>query len=211
MLSLAYVLECDGYGRLILEVLSEPNEPRRLISGTTAILCDLDVCEEASVDVDVEVRTRSVEWRLDSGGSSVLVLVLVSSSLEAEERVLWERLLLWRSRSRSRSLSLLRELLRSRSGSFLRRRCESEEFNMANWEMAWSAGRCCDCVGRESRAGQGFCGLDHQRGYELAGLGVTGGHVARLRLSGEQLAMHPPGIRPKVRCGEGFAVLGAVL
>ena len=39
MLSFAYVLECEGYGKLILDdVFSEPNEPRRPISGTTAIL-----------------------------------------------------------------------------------------------------------------------------------------------------------------------------
>lgn len=136
MLSFAYVLECDGYGKLILEVLSEPNEPRRPISGTTAILCDLEACEEARVEVEVEVRTRSEEGRLGRGGFSVS-----SSSLEADERVLRERLLLWRGRSLSLSLSLslsfVRELLRSRSGSFLRRRCESEEFNMAaRWRGA---------------------------------------------------------------------------
>lgn len=134
MLSFAYVLECDGYGKLILEVLSEPNEPRRPISGTTAILCDLEACEEARVEVEVEVRTRSDEERLGRGGFSVS-----SSSLEADERVLRERLLLCRGRSLSLSLSLsfVRELLRSRSGSFLRRRCESDEFNMAaRWRGA---------------------------------------------------------------------------
>ena len=57
-------------------MLSEPNEPRRLISGTTAILCDLDVCEDASVDDDVEVRTLSDEGRLGRGGLSAVVVLL---------------------------------------------------------------------------------------------------------------------------------------
>jgi hypothetical protein len=74
------------------DVFSEPSEPRRPISGTTAILCDLAVSDE--VEVDVDVRTRSNEGRSGSGGPSVL-----SSSLDADERVLRVRLLLCRSRS----------------------------------------------------------------------------------------------------------------
>ena len=177
MLSFAYVLECEGYGKLMRDVLSEPNEPRRPISGTTAILCDLDACEEASVDDEVEVRTRSEDGRRGSGGFSE------SSSLEADERVLRERLLLWRSRSRS--LSLVRGRLRSRSGSFLRRRCESDEFNMIARRRG--APRQCDC---EPASWTGFCGRDHQRGYGFLQLGVAGGHFARSRLSGQQLAIH---------------------
>ena len=62
------------------DVFSEPNEPRRPISGTTAILCDdFEACDDVNVDVDVELRTRSVDWRLDGGFSS--------SSLDADERV----------------------------------------------------------------------------------------------------------------------------
>ena len=106
------------------DVFSEPSEPRRPISGTTAILCDGGVSEE--VEVDVDVRTRSNEGRSGSGGPSV------SSSLDADERVLRVRLL-WRSRSRSplsRFLVLSFSLLRSRSGCFLRRRCEVSEVSI---------------------------------------------------------------------------------
>lgn len=46
-------------------------------------------------------------------------------------------------------------------------------------------------VGREAdRLLRGFCGWDHQRGYGQRRLGVKGGHFARLRLSGQQLAIH---------------------
>jgi len=85
MFSFACVLESVGYDKLDREAFAEPNEPRRSISGTTAILCDLDRCE---CEVD-EVRRCSPDgrWR----GSS---LSLVSSSLEADERVLRERELL---------------------------------------------------------------------------------------------------------------------
>jgi hypothetical protein len=86
MFSFAYVFECDGYGKLILDVFSDPSEPRRPISGTTAILCDLDVSED--VDVEVDVRTRSIGGRSGSDGPSV------SSSLDADERVLRVLLLL---------------------------------------------------------------------------------------------------------------------
>lgn len=159
------------------DVLSEPNEPRRPISGTTAILCDLDVCDDDKVEVDVELRTRSVDGRLGSGGFSA------SSSLEADERVLRERVLLWRSRSLS--LSLERWVLRSRSGSFLlRRRCELDDVSMVKRRRG---ARWCDCgPGRWT----GFCGCDHQRGYGQLQLGVGCGHFARVRLSGQQLAIH---------------------
>ena len=39
-------------------------------------------------------------------------------------------------------------------------------------------------------AGQACCGQEGQRGYGLTRLGVKGGHSARLRLSGQHLAMH---------------------
>jgi hypothetical protein len=83
-------------------------------------------------------------------------------------------------------LSLVRWVLRSRSGSFLlRRRCESDEFNMM--ERRRGAPRWCDCG---PGSWTGFCGCDEQRGYGQLRLGVKGGHFARLRLSGEQLAIH---------------------
>jgi hypothetical protein len=123
------------------DVFSEPNEPRRPISGTTAILCDdFEACDVVNVDVDVELRTRSVDWRLDGGFSS--------SSLDADERVLRDLLLLWRSRSRSLSLSLVRGVLRSRSGSFLlRRRCESDMVRRRRGSPRW-----CYCGPRSRQA-----------------------------------------------------------
>jgi len=89
MLSFACVLERVGYDRLLRDEF--------LISGTMAMLCDWPDRD----DDDVR-RTRSSP---------------VSSSLDADERVL------------RRCLSLLRGLLRSRSGSFLllRRLCASDE------------------------------------------------------------------------------------
>lgn len=111
------------------DVFSEPSEPRRPISGTTAMACVLDSVESRS-----ECRGRP----------SVL------SSRDADERVLRDLLLLWLRRSRSLSLSLSlsdlgRGLLRSRSGSFLlRRRCESDEFNMleeTGW-LCWCTVKC---------------------------------------------------------------------
>jgi hypothetical protein len=126
------------------DVFSEPNEPRRPISGTTAILCDdFEACDDVNVDVDVELRTRSVDWRLDGGFSS--------SSLDADERVLRDLLLLWRSRSRSLSLSLVRGVLRSRSGSFLlRRRCESDMVRRRRGSPRW-----CYCGPRSRQASAG--------------------------------------------------------
>lgn len=115
MFSFAYVLDRVGYGKLVLDALADPREPLRSISGTTAILCDLDVC-----DVD-EVRRRSLDERSRGRSPSM------SSSLEDEERVLRDLVLRWRSRS----LSLLLGLVRSRSGSFFRRRCESDELNIS--------------------------------------------------------------------------------
>lgn len=76
MFSFAYVLDKVGYGKLTRDVFSDPSEPLRPISGTTAILCDLVDC------ADDDVRTRSVEGRSRRRSGSV------SSSLEAEERVL---------------------------------------------------------------------------------------------------------------------------
>lgn len=74
-LSFACVLDNVGYERLDREAFAEPREPRRFISGTTAILCDF--CND-------EVRMRSVEGR-----SRGRWLWASSSSLvEAEERVL---------------------------------------------------------------------------------------------------------------------------
>lgn len=125
MFSFAYVLDKVGYGKLVLEPFTEPMEPLRSISGTTAILCDLEDCDND------EVRKRSLEGRSLGRSPSV------SSSLEAEERGLRVLVLLWRS------LSLLLGLLRSRSGSFLRRRCESDELNIS---MAWGGSiPWCDC------------------------------------------------------------------
>lgn len=148
MFSFAYVLDRVGYGRLILEVFVDPSEPRRSISGTTAILYDL-------IDDD-EVRTRSDEGRSRGRSPS-------SSSLEAEERGLRVLELLWRSlsrslsrsRSRSRSLSLVLGLVRSRSGSFLRRRCESEELNML------AAGGGAARYGGQPGSWASCCGRDH--------------------------------------------------
>lgn len=169
MLSFAYVLDRVGYGRLTLEVLVEPMEPLRSISGTTAILWERTEWRD-----DDGVRTRSA-----SG---------CSSSLEADERVLRGRVLLWRSRSfsrslsrwrsrslslslslsRSRSLSLLLGLVRSRSESFLlRRRCESEELNMA---AARGAASCSPCDGRAAELGWAGAGQ------------LSAGEISRARL-----------------------------
>jgi len=76
MFSFACVLDSVGYDRLLLEAFAEPSEPLRSISGTTAILCDLDDCD------DDDVRMRSPDGRSRGRSSSA------SSSLEAEERVL---------------------------------------------------------------------------------------------------------------------------
>lgn len=120
MLSFACVLERVGYDRLDLDALAEPREPRRAISGTTAIFCDLDDCD------DDDVRTRSPEGRSRGRSASA------SSLLEADERVLRDLELLCRSlsfsRSRSRSLSLLFGLLES---FLLRRRWASDELMVA--------------------------------------------------------------------------------
>ena len=75
MFSLANVLESVGYGKLVLEAFAEPSEPLRSISGTTAILCDLDDCDDDDV-----LRSRDGRSRGRSAS--------VSSSLEADERVL---------------------------------------------------------------------------------------------------------------------------
>lgn len=74
MLSLACVLDSVGYDRLVLEALADPNEPRRSISGTMAILCDLDDC------VDEDVRMRSPDGRSRGRSPSG------SSSFDVEER-----------------------------------------------------------------------------------------------------------------------------
>jgi hypothetical protein len=114
------------------EEFAEPMEPRRCISGTTAIFCTLVDCD------DDEVRSRSPEGRSrgrsPSAGVVVEEVVVSSSLLEAEERGLRALELLWRSRSRSlsrsrsrsrsRSLSLLLGLLES---FLLRRRAASGE------------------------------------------------------------------------------------
>lgn len=121
MLSLLYVLSTEGYGRLVLELFAEPSSDLLIISGTTAILCDF----EAVVDDDEVRLMRSLEER--SRGRSCSV----SSSLEADERVLRLLMLLWRS-SLSLLLGLVRSRSRSRSGSFsfLRRRWESDELSI---------------------------------------------------------------------------------
>jgi hypothetical protein len=59
MFSLACVLDSVGYDKLVLEPFGDPSDPRRSISGTTAILCDFGVC---GVDED-DVRVRSFEGR----------------------------------------------------------------------------------------------------------------------------------------------------
>lgn len=82
MFSFAYVLDSVGYGKLVLEALAEPTEPLRSISGTMAILCDLDDCDND------DVRMRSLDGRSRGRSPSV------SSSLEADERVLRVLLLL---------------------------------------------------------------------------------------------------------------------
>jgi hypothetical protein len=116
MLSFACVLERVGYDRLLLEAFAEPSEPRRAISGTTAIFCDLDDCD------DDDVRTRSVEGRSRGRSPSA------SSLLDAEERVFRGLELLWRSLSFSRSRSRSRSLLLGLPDSFLlRRRWVSDE------------------------------------------------------------------------------------
>lgn len=122
MLSLLYVLSTEGYGRLTLELFADPMLLLLVISGTTAILCDFEV-----MDDDEARLMRSLEER--SRGRSCSS----SSSLSADERVLRDLMLLWRS-----SLSLLRGLVRSRSRSrsrsgsfsFLRRRWESDELSI---------------------------------------------------------------------------------
>jgi hypothetical protein len=116
MLSFACVLDSVGYDRLMRDELAEPTEPRRCISGTTAIFCDLVDCD------DDDVRMRSPDGRSRGRSPSG------SSSREVEERVLRALELLWRSLSRSlsrsRSLSLLLGLLES---FLLRRRDASGE------------------------------------------------------------------------------------
>jgi hypothetical protein len=82
MLSLACVLDSVGYDRLVFEALAEPREPRRSISGTTAILCDLDDCD------DEDVRMRSTNGRSRGRSPSG------SSSFEVDERDLRVLLLL---------------------------------------------------------------------------------------------------------------------
>ena len=83
MLSLLYVLSTEGYGKLILELFVEPRELRRVISGTMAILCDLEVMEEEEVRL-----MRSFEDRSRRRSCSD------SSSLDADERVLRDLVLL---------------------------------------------------------------------------------------------------------------------
>jgi len=76
MFSLLYVLEKEGYGKLVRDPFSDeavPTEPLRSISGTMAIFCDLGVDDDA-------VRMRSRD-ECSRGASP-------SSSLDAEERVL---------------------------------------------------------------------------------------------------------------------------
>lgn len=98
MLSLLKDLSTEGYGRLVLDVFALSISERRVSSGiVAAILYD-----------DDEVRLmRSLDERsrIRSGSAS--------SSLDPDERVLRDLVLLWRSRS----------LLRSRSSLSLLRRC----------------------------------------------------------------------------------------
>lgn len=97
-----------------------------LISGTMDMLYDLEDRD------DDDVRLRSPEGRSRARSSA-------SSSLEAEDRGL----------RRCLSLSLLRGLLRSRSGSFLlRRRCASDElvFSMSGVKVAPDRGCVPGCL-----------------------------------------------------------------
>jgi hypothetical protein len=89
MLSLLYVLLTDGYGKLILEPL--PLSMLLLLPSSgmagPAILCDDD---EMRWDDDEARLMRSLEERSRTRSGSA------PSSLEPDERVLCERLLLWR-------------------------------------------------------------------------------------------------------------------
>lgn len=138
-LSLLCVLEKVGYApKLVLEAFIEPRESRRVISGTMAILSGLGGCDDG-------VRVRS----FDEGGRSFSSSPSLTMVMEVVDRVLCDEGLFLRrfSGSLSRSFSFL-GLLRSRSGSFLRR-LGSTELDIATAGGGVAGG--CYC----SRAGLG--------------------------------------------------------
>jgi hypothetical protein len=180
MLSFACVLERVGYDKLLLEALAEPRELLRAISGTTAILCDLDDCD------DVEVRTRSPDGR--SRGQSPSV----SSLAEVEERVLRDLELLCRcSRSLSRSLSLSRSrsLLLGLLGSFLlRRRCVSDELMVYSWVYGRTGGFLAMAAGRVAL--EACAGKLHPARLRPASIGRVWWACRAARLSASRSAIH---------------------
>lgn len=181
MFSLACVFDSVGYDKLLLDPFGEPIDGLLSISGTTAILCDFGVFDVD--DDDVRRSFEGLSWRRSR-----------SSSLEVEELVLrddLDDLLLCRSflLSRSSSLSLLFGLVRSRSGSLLRRR-GSEELSISacrGGDVRW-----CHCDGISSAAGFSCVCASHKdrQMAELLGLLRTCGQRTRLRLETWQTAIH---------------------
>ena len=83
MLSLLNVLSTEGYGKLVLELFALPNSLLLIISGTTAIL---ELWDDDGVRLMRSLEERS---RIRSCSES--------SSFDADERLLWDLVLLRRS------------------------------------------------------------------------------------------------------------------